>query len=56
MRFSANMEFKGSPPHRLPTNYRIKIASLLKEAIKRENVELYNNYWGDKNKNITKPC
>jgi len=55
MRFSASIQIKDDPPHRLPTNYRIKIASLIKEAIKRENIDLYNSYWGDKNKNVTKP-
>lgn len=55
MRFSANIEIKDDPPHRLPTNYRIKIASLIKESVKRENIDLYNSYWGDKNKNVTKP-
>lgn len=52
MRFSTDIIFKGDPPFRVPTNYRIKIASLIKGSIKDQNSDLFRELWGQ---NKTKP-
>lgn len=57
MRFSGNIYFKGNGPYKIPTNYRRSFSSLIKEAInKGDNTrKLYENYFGDRKKNKTKP-
>jgi CRISPR-associated endoribonuclease Cas6 len=57
MRFSGNIYLKGKEQYKIPTNYRRSISSLIKEAInKGDNTgKLYENYFGDRKKNKTKP-
>lgn len=55
MRFTTDIIFKGEPPFRVPTNYRIKIASILKESVKKENPDLYHQFWGNEKANTAKP-
>jgi len=57
MRFSVDIFLKGTNEFYIPTTYRRNITSLIKEAIKGgdEKSELYEKYYGDKSKNITKP-
>ena len=52
MRFTVDIFLSGNPPFAIPTNYRRNIASLIKEALNRENPELYNWLYGT---NIGKP-
>jgi len=54
MRFSADIVFDKTSCN-IPTNYRKGIASLLKGSIKEKNPELYNQLWGDRKANLSKP-
>ena len=55
MRFFVDIHFTGSPPFTVPTGYRRNIMSLIKEGIKNHNPEIYEEYWGKKPENKTKP-
>ncbi len=59
MRFSGNIIFlsNGKEEYKIPTNYRISISSLLKEAINRHDAtgKVYDKYFKDKKPNKSKP-
>ncbi len=58
MRFSVTIFFKEIEKKKeveIPTTYRRGITSLLKEALKRENPNYFELYYGDKSKNKQKP-
>ena len=55
MRFLVDIFFADKPPSNIPTNYRRDFVSLLKEAVKLWSQELYQQLWGDKKSNPSKP-
>ncbi len=54
MRFATFLEFEQQETY-LPPWYRIAFASMLKEALKKGNTDLYNYYYSNDKKNIPKP-
>ena len=55
MRFSTDIIFADKTSLNIPTNYRRDVLSLFKEALKRMSPELYDQLWGDKKANSSKP-
>ena len=57
MRFTVKIEFAGSKGLKLPFSYRIFFVSLIKNALKSnaEGQDIYNKYYSEKGKNISKP-
>ena len=55
MRFSADIFFIDKAQLDIPTNFRRDIAALIKESIKSISAELYQQLWGDKKANSSKP-
>ena len=55
MRFMTDIILKDKGPHRIPTSYRIDIASLMKEGMKNVNPDLYYQFWGNDKANVAKP-
>ncbi len=54
MRFSVDIFFNNNEI-KIPLTYRKNVVSLIKEAIKTDNPELFDYYYGDKAKNKQKP-
>lgn len=55
MKFSVDIVFNNKNELKLPLTYRKDIVSLVKEALKLENPNYFEFYYGDKSKNRQKP-
>jgi len=55
MRFSVDIFFDSNSSVKIPLTYRRDIVSLIKEALKIENPNFFELYYGDKSKNKQKP-